>query len=210
MGPLFEEEDTMRALFILISFRLVCGFVPYSNIIGTALYEEPVLNHQPAVEPSSLARIEYDIVESTAIQDKLFSFRDDGTEVNDLLPPLSRRLDLGIGCYYEESDRPVVRLVRRTRVHPIDACWALEACRGDQKEAWLCISVAKKLKQVSNEKKQFNVDSYEAVPLEWAFSRHVKTKRVKKKPKKGAVLIRLAILLAVCRGIFGSGVKPLL
>jgi hypothetical protein len=76
----------------------------------------------------------------------LFEFDAKGKEVNDLLPNLGRWLDRGVGCYYEATDRPVVSLVRRTSCSPSDACWALEACKGDVTEAWTRISVARRMK----------------------------------------------------------------
>ena len=75
---------------------------------------------------------------------RLFSFDDRGVETNDLLPSLGRRLDTGIDCYFEPTDRKVVNLVEKTGCHPLDAAWALEAHRGDVTEAWMAISVVRR------------------------------------------------------------------
>eukprot|EP00980_Cylindrotheca_fusiformis_P009113 scaffold1976_cov86-Cylindrotheca_fusiformis.AAC.3 len=75
---------------------------------------------------------------------RMFHFNLDGSEVRGLLPRLSRSLDSGIGCYFEQSDRLVQNLVQKTECHPEDAAWALEACKGDITEAWTQISVARR------------------------------------------------------------------
>ena len=76
---------------------------------------------------------------------RLFQFNKQGKEVNDLLPSLGRRLDTGIDCYFEPRDRKVRNLVDKTMCHVEDACWALEACKGDVTEAWTRISTARRL-----------------------------------------------------------------
>lgn len=76
--------------------------------------------------------------------DRLFQMKEDGTEARGLLPPLSRNLKSGIGCYFETSDRQVQNLASKTACHLEDAAWALEACKGDVTEAWLCISTARR------------------------------------------------------------------
>lgn len=78
------------------------------------------------------------------VQQRLFQFNVDGTEKRDLLPRLSRSLDSGIGCYFEETDRLVQNLVKKTDCNPKDAAWALEACKGDITEAWTRISMARR------------------------------------------------------------------
>ena len=78
------------------------------------------------------------------VQQRLFQFNVDGTEKRDLLPRLSRTLDSGIGCYFEETDRLVQNLVNKTDCNPKDAAWALEACKGDITEAWTRISMARR------------------------------------------------------------------
>jgi hypothetical protein len=75
---------------------------------------------------------------------QIFRFNVDGQERRGLLPRLSRRLDSGIACYFEESDRLVQNLMEKTECHPKDAAWALEACKGDMTEAWTRISVARR------------------------------------------------------------------
>jgi hypothetical protein len=79
-----------------------------------------------------------------ASQFNLFQFDLRGREVNGLLPNLSRRLDSGVGCYFEAEDRLVQNLVGKTSCSIHDACWALEACKGDITEAWTRISVARR------------------------------------------------------------------
>lgn len=74
----------------------------------------------------------------------IFEFTVKGKEVNDLLPPLGRRLDSGVDCYFEPTDRLVRNLVNKTACCVPDACWALEACRGDITEAWTRISTARR------------------------------------------------------------------
>ena len=75
---------------------------------------------------------------------RLFRFNKDGTEARNLLPRLSRTLESGIDCYFEESDRVVQNLAERANCRPVDAAWALEACKGDVTEAWVCISTARR------------------------------------------------------------------
>lgn len=76
---------------------------------------------------------------------RLFTLDEQGREVRDLLPRLSRRLDRNIDCYYEPGDRVVKNLVQKTSCHVLDACWALEACKGDIQEAWIRISTARRM-----------------------------------------------------------------
>lgn len=80
-----------------------------------------------------------------AVSQRLFSFTPTGKEVNDLLPNLGRRLDTGVECYFESTDRKVITLVEQTGANVDDVCWALEACRGDVTEAWTCISTARRM-----------------------------------------------------------------
>jgi hypothetical protein len=76
---------------------------------------------------------------------RLFSLRDDGTERQNLLPPLGLRLDLGMDCNFEPTDGKVQNLADQTSCHPWDAAWALEACKGDLVEAKTRIMVAQRL-----------------------------------------------------------------
>ena len=78
------------------------------------------------------------------VQQTIFEFNMDGTEVRGFLPRLSRTLESGMDCYFEETDRLVLNLVDKTECHPQDAAWALEACQGDMTEAWTCISTARR------------------------------------------------------------------
>mmetsp|Transcript_20813 Transcript_20813/g.29376 ORF Transcript_20813/g.29376 Transcript_20813/m.29376 type:complete len:288 (+) Transcript_20813:59-922(+) len=77
---------------------------------------------------------------------RLFQMEKDGSEKRNLLPRLKRRLDIpGIGCYYEETDRKVQNVMDKTNCHPLDACWSLEAHRGNVRDAWESISVAQRM-----------------------------------------------------------------
>ena len=78
-------------------------------------------------------------------QQRLFQFNRQGKEERNLLPPLSRTLESGIDCYFETSDRLVQNLIQKTDCHPDDAAWALEACKGDLREAWTRISMARRM-----------------------------------------------------------------
>ena len=82
---------------------------------------------------------------------RLFSFDPEtGEEVNSLLPPLGRSLSSGVGCYFEPTDRLVRNLVDKTGCAVEDACWALEACKGDFTEAWTSISTARRMNLNAN------------------------------------------------------------
>ena len=119
-------------------------------------------------------------------QEGLFSFRADGTEVNALLPDLNRRID-HYGCFFEPSDDKVVALLETVSAGTAarDACWALDACRGDRASAALHIRLAQErslllLRRQEQQQQQqqgtgptIDLDSYEGVPLEWLFRRHV-------------------------------------
>ncbi len=87
-----------------------------------------------------------------AVSSQLFQFNALGQEVNDLLPPLRRRLDKGIACYFEPQDQMVQNLIDKTSCSVEDACWALEACQGDLTEAWTRISVARRTQLNQNER----------------------------------------------------------
>lgn len=119
--------------------------------------------------------------------ERLFEFDSSGKEKRNLLPPLGRRLVPGVGCYFESGDRKVKNLVGKTAVSVEDACWALEACRGDVTEAWTCISIARRM--MLNDKRfegletlddddeddDFDEDDYE-IEMEEAFK---ETKRIR-------------------------------
>lgn len=95
---------------------------------------------------------------------RLFDIQSNGREARDLLPPLSRSLISGIECYFESTDRAVQNLAEKTACHPMDAAWALEACKGDVTEAWLCISTARKMllnEQQEQEEEDFDADLFQ-------------------------------------------------
>lgn len=107
------------------------------------------------------------------LTERLFSFDQSGKEIRGLLPPLRRRLDSGVACYFEATDRLVLNLVEKTACHPDDAGWALEACQGDITQAWTSISVARRLalnrdQQIANEAQdaEYDPDDYEMEVLE--------------------------------------------
>ncbi|GKY96338.1 hypothetical protein MPSEU_000593500 [Mayamaea pseudoterrestris] len=83
-------------------------------------------------------------------EERLFQFDSTGTEVNNLLPSLGRSLASNIPCYFEPSDRKVVNLMNKAFCGADDACWALEACKGDILEAWTLISMARRKNYSSN------------------------------------------------------------
>ena len=73
---------------------------------------------------------------------RIFSFRLDGTEKNNFLPPLSRSLDTGLAPRVPLTDANVQTVSVNTHCLPEDAAWALEACQGDLLEASHRISTA--------------------------------------------------------------------
>jgi hypothetical protein len=77
-----------------------------------------------------------------ADQQPLFTMKSNGREAQNRLPPLSRRLDRGIDCYFEETDALVQQVIQSTRCCASDAAWALEACQGNLAEAERFISLA--------------------------------------------------------------------
>lgn len=218
----------------------VFAFPVPKNIIGTSLLTTARTNKVPPAAAATVTgkratsipviwSVEYDtevadpsfsqsaaadrsVVVQQTTTPRLFSFHPDGTEVDDLLPPLDRRLDLGIGCYFEESDRVVLHLLRQVQgdLHPADACWALEACKGDQTEALIRISVAQRLLQKQEELDAIasNLYTQDAVPIEWQFRRHIRKRNKNKTRSKltGTLVARVALFLGLCRFVF-SGAK---
>jgi len=122
------------------------------------LYDDP-LPPRPPPRKEEPKEEQDDSVESTSV--RLFEFNESGKERRNLLPPLSRRLDSGIDCYFEETDRLVINLVDKTGCNVEDACWALEACKGDITEAWTRISTARRvmLNQSRKNDDEFDEDS---------------------------------------------------
>lgn len=92
---------------------------------------------------------------------RMFVFRADGTEHRSLLPDLDRSLAYISASYYEPQDPDVVELLKDTACHPDDACWALDACRGNLVTAKLHIVLAQQQQQACT-----NLDSLESVPIE--------------------------------------------
>jgi len=73
----------------------------------------------------------------------LFNFNENGVEASGILPSLGRNPSL-VPCFYEPEDNVVRSVVRMTRCHPQDACWALEACKGNIMEASVAIALAQR------------------------------------------------------------------
>ena len=120
------------------------------------------------------------------LSEPLFSFdRKTGKEVQNLLPPLGRRLDLGIDCYFEAGDRKVQNLVAKTNCRVDDAAWALEACKGDVTEAWTRISVARRLALEKKRQKQTAEagDAWDALDIYQEFQKR-KTARKEQERKR--------------------------
>jgi len=134
-------------------------------LLRMGLYDDPLPPRPPPVDKSKSSsrgekaraggsdaeqeeEEEYDEdidVASTSSSGRLFEFDANGREKRDLLPPLSRKLDKGIDCYFVPTDRLVRNLVDKTGVNVQDACWALEATKGDITEAWTCIGTARRV-----------------------------------------------------------------
>lgn len=154
-----------------------------STAVCMGLYDEPLPprpppRKKPTVPERSLEEIQEEQEEvaaaATSSTEVLFSFTDKGKEVRNLLPSLGRFLTSGIECYYEATDRLVVNLVDKTGCNPVDACWALEACKGDISEAWVSISTARRMRLSSQRdvvnaaEEDWDIDSFE-VELEEEF-----------------------------------------
>ena len=110
------------------------------------LYDKPLPARPPPLNNDKDNDNDDDDDEDDIIQvsSQLFQLDVNGKEVNNLLPPLGRRLDRGIQCYFEPNDKLVQNLVDKTSCSVEDACWALEACKGDLTEAWTRVSVARR------------------------------------------------------------------
>jgi len=119
-----------------------CCAQPAQRRLHMGLYDTPLPPPPPRQEKP--IKDEDDDFQET-MTERLFEFGMDGKEVRDLLPPLKRRLNSGVDCYFEPTDRLVKNLVEKTSVNPEDACWALEACQGDITEAWTRISTARRM-----------------------------------------------------------------
>lgn len=115
------------------------------------LYDTPLPPRPPPREENEASNKEgeseeeEDVVAELSASQRLFQMKEDGREGQNLLPPLSRRLDTGIDCYFEVTDRKVQNLAEQASCNPVDAAWALEACKGDLIEARTCISVAQRM-----------------------------------------------------------------
>lgn len=113
------------------------------------LYDTPLPPRPPKREdPKDKKPVEEDDEdddEDSVITERLFTIGKDGKEIRGLLPRLRRRLESGVACYFEPTDRLVQNLVGKTSCRPEDACWALEACEGDITEAWMRISTARRM-----------------------------------------------------------------
>lgn len=165
---------------VLVNFST--GFAPVSisllrhptTAMSMGLYDTPL---RPRLPPREDPKDNISVEEEDDIQNnvtkRLFVFGEDGKEVRNLLPRLKRRLDSGVACYFEPTDRLVQNLVEKTSVFPVDACWALEACEGDIAEAWTRISVARRLlldearaKMLVEEDNDYDEDDYKMEVLD--------------------------------------------
>ena len=113
------------------------------GLYDTPLPPRPMKRNETSNKSDNIDNVDDDTI-TTISPRRLFEFNDDGTEVNNLLPPLGRSLKYGVDCYYEVTDRLVVNLIDKTDCHPMDATWSLEACKGNITEAWTCISTARR------------------------------------------------------------------
>lgn len=143
------------------------------------LYDKPLPPRPPPPPPRDNDDDNDDDDEEEQIQvsSQLFRFNVQGKEANDLLPSLGRRLDKGIGCYFEPSDKLVQNLVDKTLCSVEDACWALEACKGDVTEAWTRISVARQ-NQLNSERDDDDDD------LQEEFERNKQTRLEKERTRE--------------------------
>jgi hypothetical protein len=160
-----------RRLSTVRQYRFASGFATSALFMG--LYDKPLPPRPPPrAEPNKKKNVEDEDVEDfqeAAVSESLFQFEMNGKERRNLLPPLKRRLDSGVECYFEPTDRLVQNLVGKTSVSVEDACWALEACQGDITEAWLCISTARRMlldqsrmtQIVEEDDNEFDPDDYE-------------------------------------------------
>ena len=98
-------------LFLFSASSAFLSLSPHSlrttNSIPTKLYG---LYDTPLPPPPERRNDESNNEENdTSVEvQRLFQFNLDGTEQRDLLPRLSRSLDSGIGCYFEESAKAVI------------------------------------------------------------------------------------------------------
>lgn len=111
-----------------------------SIILSMGLYDDPL--------PSLPRRTNDDDKPSEqtsfSFEQRLFQMTDSGKEKNNLLPPLPRSLKSRPRSYFKPTDRKVQNLVDKTSVDPVDACWALEACKGNISETLNRIETARR------------------------------------------------------------------
>ena len=121
------------------------SFQLFMGLYDTPLPPRPMKRNETSNNKSdNIDDVDDDTITTISPRRRLFEFNGDGTEVNNLLPPLGRSLQYGVDCYYEVTDRLVVNLIDKTDCHPMDATWSLEACKGNITEAWTCISTARR------------------------------------------------------------------
>ena len=181
----------MRALSLLFLILLVVATMAFQNVVvivdrappspsfnllAMGLYDDPLPQPPADGMPKKRTSQDDDFIEETST--RLFQFGEDGKEVNGLLPPLGRRLDKGIACYFECSDRLVRNLVQKTSCNVDDACWALEACRGDMTEAWTRISYARRMRLMNPTTTTSGNAEWDASAIEKRFQ-EIKQKRLK-------------------------------
>lgn len=135
--------------FLVSQVRPAARTSPFScsSPLFMGLYDKPLPSRPPPFndkEEDDDDDDDEDDDDIIQVSSQLFQLDVSGREVNNLLPPLGRRLDKGIGCYFEPNDKLVQNLVDKTSCSVEDACWALEACKGDLTEAWTRVSVARR------------------------------------------------------------------
>jgi hypothetical protein len=129
---------------------------PTSLVLRMGLYDQPLPpppsddfaeEYQQAKRDKQFQKWNPDGAEKPEEQEqrrKMFVFDNLGRDQMDILPALGRNPNLGIESFYEASDSLVRQLLRMTRCHPDDACWALEAHKGNVMEASVSIALAQR------------------------------------------------------------------
>lgn len=185
-----RSSVALQLTLVLLVLRGASGFVgsscrhvarsnfassPATTTTRLHLYDNDADNEEPV--PRFVANDKKDEDDYLETVSRMFDMQVNGREARDLLPPLSRNLESGVECYFEVTDRQVQNLAQKTACHPMDAAWALEACKGDVTEAWLAITTARRLllneQQEEEEEEDFDAELFsmlsankEAVPEE--------------------------------------------
>lgn len=168
IGSSFRQQGAILALLIVQltpsnGIRIGSSFVvrsrhKYSSCLWMGLYDSPLPPPPPDDFADKKRKISKRFVENNVDGDDtnddgdsdfttsssiLFNFHENGVEASGILPSLGRNPSL-VPCFYEPEDNVVRSVVRMTRCHPQDACWALEACKGNIMEASVAIALAQR------------------------------------------------------------------